>query len=178
MMTQNRPKTGDYATSYEKYIALVPEGEFLQILETQLREWQRLLGELSEEQADFRYEPGKWSIKEMLGHVSDTERIFAYRLLRIARGDQTPLAGFEQDDYVRMANSAARKRSDLLEEFTAVRRATIALVSSLDGNAWIRRGVANQKEISVTALAFVIAGHERHHRLVLEERYLPVLPRG
>jgi uncharacterized damage-inducible protein DinB len=178
MMTQNRPKTGDYATFYEKYILLVPEGEFLQILETQLRDWQRLLGELSEEQADFRYAPGKWSIKEMLSHVSDTERIFAYRLLRIARGDQTPLAGFEQDDYVRAANSSARKQSDLLEEFTAVRRATIALAASMDDAAWIRRGVANQKEISATALAFVIAGHERHHRLVLEQRYLPALSRG
>jgi uncharacterized damage-inducible protein DinB len=177
MMTQNRPKTGDYATFYEKYIVLVPEGEFLQILETQLREWQRLLGDLSEEQADFRYEPGKWSIKDMIGHVSDSERIFAYRLLRIARGDQTPLAGFEQDDYVRTANSSARKRSDLLEEFTAVRRATIALVSSMDDSAWVRRGVASQREISATAMAFVIAGHERHHRRILEERYLPALPR-
>ena len=176
MMTQNRPKTGDYATFYEKYIVLGPEGEFLQILETQLREWQRLLGDLSEEQADFRYEPGKWSIKDMIGHVSDSERIFAYRLLRIARGDQTPLAGFEQDDYVRTANSSARKRSDLLEEFTAVRRATIALVSSMDDSAWVRRGVASQREISATAMAFVIAGHERHHRRILEERYLPALP--
>jgi uncharacterized damage-inducible protein DinB len=178
MMTQNRPKTGDYPSFYGKYIALVPEGELLQILETQLRDWQRLLGDLSEEQSDFRYEPGKWSIKEMLGHVSDSERIFAYRLLRIARGDQTPMAGFEQDDYVRTANSSARKRSDLLEEFTAVRRATVALVSSMDDTAWVRRGVANQREISATAMALVIAGHERHHQLILQERYLPALPRG
>lgn len=178
MMTQNRPKTGDYASFYGKYIALVPEGELLQILEAQLRDWQRLLGDMSEEQSDFRYEPGKWSVKEMLGHVSDSERIFAYRLLRIARGDQTPMAGFEQDDYVRTANSSARKRSDLLEEFTAVRRATMALVSSMDDTAWVRRGVANQREISATAMAFVIAGHERHHQLILLERYLPALPRG
>lgn len=178
MMTQKRPKTGDYATSYEKYISLVPEGEFLQILETQLRDWQQVVGKLSEAAADFRYAPDKWSIKEVLGHVTDSERIFAYRLLRIARGDQTPLAGFEQDDYVRTANSSARKRSELLEEFTAVRGATMALVSSLDDAAWVRRGVANQKEISATALAFVIAGHERHHRLVLEERYLPALARA
>src|SRR4029077_19708045 len=131
--------TGDYASFYGKYIALVPEGEFLQILETQLRDWQRLLGDLSEEQSDFRYEPGKWSIKEMLGHVSDSERIFAYRLLRIARGDQTPMAGFEQDDYGRTANSSARNGSDLREEFTAVRRARMALLSSMDDTAWVRR---------------------------------------
>jgi uncharacterized damage-inducible protein DinB len=178
MMTQKRPETGDYATSYEPYISLVPEGEFLQILETQLQDWQRLVGKLSEAAAGFRYAPDKWSIKEVLGHVTDSERIFAYRLLRIARGDQTPLAGFEQDDYVRTANSSARKRSELLEEFSTVRRATIALVSSLDDAAWVRRGVANQKEISATALAFIIAGHERHHRLVLEERYLPALARA
>jgi uncharacterized damage-inducible protein DinB len=177
MMTHNRPKTSDYAPFYETYISLVPEGEFLHILETQLQDWQRLLGDLSEQAADFRYAPGKWSIKEVLGHVSDTERIFAYRLLRIARGDQTPLSGFEQDDYARAANSSARKCSDLLREFAAVRHATTALVSSLDDAAWLRRGVANQKEISATALAFIIAGHDRHHRLILEQRYLPALPR-
>jgi uncharacterized damage-inducible protein DinB len=143
MMTHNRPKPSAYAPFYERYIAFVPEGDFLQIFETQLEEWQRLLGELSEEEADSRYEPGKWSIKEVLGHVSDTERIFAYRTLRFTRGDRTPLAGFEQDDYVRTGNASARTRKELLEEFTAVRRATIALVLSFDDAAWLRRGVAN-----------------------------------
>ena len=174
MMTYKRPKPSDYAPFYESYISLVPEGEFLQILESQLQDWQRLLGDLSEPAADFRYAPDKWSIKEVLGHVSDSERIFAYRLLRIARGDQTPLAGFEQDDYVRTANSSARNRSDLLAEFAAVRRATITLVSSLSDAAWIRRGVANQREISATALAFIIAGHERHHWLILERMFTSV----
>jgi uncharacterized damage-inducible protein DinB len=178
MMTYKRPKPSDYAPFYENYISLVPEGELLQILESQLQDWQRLLGDLSEPAADFRYAPDKWSIKEVLGHVSDSERIFAYRLLRIARGDQTPLAGFEQDDYVRTANSSARNRSDLLAEFAAVRRATITLMSSLGDAAWIRRGVANQREISATALAFIIAGHERHHWLILEQRYLPSLARA
>jgi len=110
--------------------------------------------------------------------MSDQERVFAYRLLRIARGDQTPLAGFEQDDYVKTGNFAARPLAELLEEFTVVRRATIALVRSLDEAAWLRRGVANQREISVRAQVFLIAGHERHHRLVLQERYFPGLPRG
>jgi hypothetical protein len=178
MMPQNRPQPGEYAPFYENYIGLVPEGELLQILEAQLQDWQRLLADLSEEAADFRYAPGKWSIKEILGHLNDTERILSYRLLRIARGDQTALPGFEQDDYVRAANSSGRKRGELLNEFAAVRRATIALVSSLDDAAWLRRGVANQKEISATALAFIIVGHERHHRIILEERYLPALPRA
>src|SRR5271165_3626862 len=178
MMTQKRPQTGDYATSYEQYISLVPEGEFLQILETQLQDWQRLVGKLSEAAADFRYAPDKWSIKEVLGHITDAERIFAYRLLRIARGDQTPLASFEQDGCIANGNFSARKLSDLLQEFSAVREATICLTSSLDHDAWYRRGTASQKEVSVLALAFIIAGHERHHRLILEKHYLPALVRA
>ncbi len=175
MMTQKRPQSSDYAPYYAKYVSLVPEGNFLDLLESQLREMNRLLKPLTGEQAEFRYAPGKWSIKESLGHVNDAERIFAYRMLRIARGDQTPLPGFEQDDYVKTANSTARKLSELLEEFTAIRRATITLAGSLDDASWLRRGNASGKEISVLALAFIIAGHVLHHRVILEERYLPAL---
>ena len=107
----------------------------------------QLLEPLTDQQADFRYAPGKWSIKETLGHVNDTERVFSYRILRIARGDQTPLAGFEQDDYVKVSNASSRKLSDLLEEFTAIRHATIALIRSLDDASWLRRGVASGKEV-------------------------------
>jgi uncharacterized damage-inducible protein DinB len=176
-MTQNRPQKGDYALYYEKYIALVPSGDFLDILEQQHRELTRLLSPLTDQQAEFRYAPGKWSIKEVLGHVNDAERIFSYRLLRIARGDQTPLAGFEQDAYIEAGNFSARTLDDLLREFSTVREATVALIRSLDDAAWLRRGVASQKEVTVTAIAFVIAGHERHHRIILEERYLPALAR-
>jgi uncharacterized damage-inducible protein DinB len=176
-MTQKRPQKGDYALYYDKYVALVPSGEFLEILREQHRAMIRLLSSLTDQQAEFRYAPGKWSIKEVLGHVIDAERIFAYRLLRIARGDQTPLASFEQDGYIQAGNFSARTLTDLLEEFSSVREATITLVRSLDDEAWLRRGIASQKEISVLALAFVIAGHERHHRIVLEERYSPVLVR-
>ncbi len=174
-MPQKRPQQGDYALHYEKYVALVPSGDFLEILSNQKRDLVRLLAPLTEEQADFRYAPRKWSVKEVLGHISDTERIFAYRLLRIARGDQTPLAGFEQDGYIQNGNFSARKLADLLQEFSTVREATISLVRALDDAAWLRRGTASQKEVSVLALAFVIAGHERHHRVLLEERYLPAL---
>ena len=177
MMTQKHPQPGDYAPYYEKYVALVPSGDFLEILESQLRDWQLLLAPLSEEQGNFRYAADKWSIKEVLGHLTDAERVFAYRLLRIARGDQTPLAGFEQDDYVRSGNFGNRKLCDLVDEFATVRRATISLVRSLDDTAWLRRGVASQKEVTVTALAFIIAGHDRHHRRIFEERYLPELRR-
>src|SRR5208282_5029997 len=144
-MTQNRPQAGEYAPYYEKYLAMVPDGEIVETLEAQLREMKLLLGTLSEEGAEYRYAAGKWSIKEVLGHSSDTERIFAYRLLRIARGDQTPLAGFEQDDYVKTGNFAARPLAELLEEFTAPRRATIALVRSLDEAAGLGQSQRDQR---------------------------------
>ena len=172
-MTQNRPQKGDYAEHFEKYIALVPSGDFLEILRDQQKNLVRLLSPLTDEQGKYRYAPDKWSIKEVLGHINDAERIFAYRLLRIARGDQTPLASFEQDGYMQTGNFGARKLSDLLDEFSVIREATIVLVRSLDEAAWLRRGVSSQKEITTTALAFIIAGHVRHHRLLLEERYLP-----
>src|SRR6516164_1208537 len=132
-MTQNRPQTGDYAHYYEKYVALVPGGGFLEILESQLRNTSALLSPLSDSQGDFRYAPGKWSIKETRGHVNDAERIFSYRMLRTARGDQAPLAGFEQDDYVKTGDFGVRMLSDLPEEFSSVLRATITLV---DTAAW------------------------------------------
>lgn len=171
-MTQNRPQQGDYAIYFEKYIDLVPSGDFLEILSEQRRELVKLLSPLSEQQAEFRYAPGKWSIKEVLGHITDAERIFAYRLLRIARGDQTPLSSFEQDGYIKNGNFSVRSLSDLLEEFSAVRESTLCLVRSLDHDAWLRRGTASQKKVSVLALAFIIAGHERHHRILLEKHYL------
>jgi hypothetical protein len=178
MMTQIRPEPGEYASFYEKYIAMVPSGNILATLEAQLREWQSLLGELTDTQAEFCYEPAKWSIKETVGHVADTERVFAYRVLRIARGDQTPLSGFEQDDYVKEGNFSARKLPDLLDEFSAARKSTLTLLGSLSDQAWTRRGNANQNEVTVRALGFIIAGHERHHRVILEQRYLPALPRA
>jgi uncharacterized damage-inducible protein DinB len=174
-MTQIRPLTSDYAPYYGKYVQLVPDGNFVDILESQVREMHRLLAPLGEEQADFRYAPGKWSIKETLGHINDAERVFAYRLLRIARGDQTPLPGFEQDDFVKVSNAASRKLSDLLEEFSAIRRASVALIRSLDDASWLRRGTASNNQISVLALAFIIAGHSQHHRNIFEERYLPAV---
>ena len=175
MMTQKVPVTGDYAPYYGKYIEVVPDGDLIEMMATQARDYQRLLAPLTEEQGNFRYAPEKWSIKEALGHVTDAERIFTYRILRFARADQTPLPGFEQDDYVQASNCSSRKLSDLLEEFVAVRRASIALVRSLDDTAWLRRGVASGKEISVLALAFVVVGHVQHHQHIFEERYLTAL---
>ena len=177
-MIQIRPEPGEYAPFYQPYIALVPASDLLATLALQSREWKSLLAGLTDAQAEFRYEPGKWSIKEVVGHVADTERIFAYRILRIARGDQTPLSGFEQDDYVREGNFVARKLTDLLDEFASVRHSTLALLRSFGPQAWTRRGNANQREVTVRALGFIIAGHERHHRAIIEQRYLPKLPRA
>ena len=130
-----------------------------------------MLSGRSEQDGDFRYAPGKWTAKEVLGHVCDTERVFAYRALRIARADATPMEGFEQDDYVRNGPFANRPLEDLVEDFIAVRRATLSLLRNLDETAWDRRGVANKNEVSVRALAYIIAGHELHHRRILEEKY-------
>jgi len=174
-MTQTRPQTSDYAPNFAKYVSRVPDGDLLEILENQRRDMLRLLEPLSDTDGDFRYAPDKWSIKEILGHLNDTERVFAYRLLRIARGDQTPLPGFEQDHYVKAANSSARKLASLLEEFDSIRSASAGLILSLDSASFLRRGTASGKEISALALTFLIAGHALHHQAILEERYLPAL---
>jgi hypothetical protein len=166
-----RPQAGEYAQYYDRYISLVHGEDILDTLDRQRREMMLLLSCRDEEDGDFRYAPDKWRAKEVLGHVCDTERIFAYRALRIARADATPLAGFEQDDYVRNGPFAQRPIADLVEEYIAVRRATISLLRNLDEAAWSRRGIASKNEVSVRALAYMIAGHELHHRKILEEKY-------
>ncbi|MGH9942237.1 MAG: DinB family protein [Pyrinomonadaceae bacterium] len=168
----SRPEPGEYAPYYERYVSLVPETDLLPTLERQLAETLAVLRGVTEEQASSRYAPGKWSVKELLGHMSDTERIFAYRALRFARGDRTPLPGFEQDDYVRGGHFDSGAWAELVNEFEAVRRATLCLLRPLDEAAWSRRGVASEHEISVRALGYIIAGHERHHREILRARYL------
>lgn len=175
---KTRPEPGEYAAAYEKYISLVPAGDIVDLLEAQRLQTVQLFSARSEREGNFRYAPGKWTVKEVLGHITDSERIFAYRALRIARGDKTPLSGFEQDDYVKAAGFGERMLGDLAEEFGQVRSATVALLGSLDDEAWERRGVANKNEISVRALAFIIAGHELHHRRILEDRYLATIPRA
>jgi uncharacterized protein (TIGR03083 family) len=167
-----RPEAGEYAPYYEKYVSLVPDGNIVETLERQAAETVALLRSIPEERAASRYEAGKWSVKEVLGHVTDSERVFAYRALRFARHDSTPLSGFEQDDYVRAANFDARPFASLVAEFESVRAATLSLLRSLDVDAWQRRGAANDNEVTVRALAHIIAGHELHHVGILRERYL------
>ncbi|HYJ45426.1 MAG TPA: DinB family protein [Pyrinomonadaceae bacterium] len=170
--TATRPQTTDYLPYYERYVSLVPEGSILDTLAGQLDSTLALLRSVSEERALYRYAPDKWSIKELVGHVIDGERIFAYRALRFSRNDQTHLPGFEQDDYIRNASFDQCKLSDLVDEFEHVRRGNLLMFRQLTDAAWERRGVASEAEVSVRALAFIMAGHELHHMNVLKNKYL------
>lgn len=169
-----RPEAGEYSPYYDRYIALVPGGDILSTLDSQRRQTMLLLSGRDEADGDFRYAPDKWSAKEVLGHVCDTERIFAYRALRISRADRTPIEGYEQDDYVRNGPFAQLPISELIEDYIAVRRSTLTLFRNLEEAAWTRRGVANNNEVTVRALAYIIAGHELHHRRILEDKYFAV----
>lgn len=175
-ITLERPKPGEYNPYYDRYISLIPGNDVLATLTSQLPKTVALLSSRSEQDGDLRYAPGKWSVKEVFGHIIDTERIMTYRALRFARNDRTPIEGFEQDDYVRDGPHANLSLADLIEEFKTVRATTLAFFRSLRSSDWTRRGVANNNEITVRALAFVIAGHEVHHRQILEERYFRTSP--
>jgi len=166
-----RPPAAEYAPYYARYIDKVPEGDLLRTLENQARETQALLAGLSDAKALHRYAPGKWSIKEVIGHVTDTERVFSYRALRFARADATALPGFDENAWVPAGRFEARSLKDLAAELDAVRRATIALFRGLDAAALARRGTASDNAVSVRAIAWIIAGHERHHVALLHERY-------
>jgi hypothetical protein len=167
-----RPQTTEYLPYYERYISLVPEGDVLETMAGQLDSTLALLRSIPEERAGHRYAPDKWSIKELVGHVIDGERIFAYRALRFARNDQTELAGFEQDDYIRNATFDDCRLRDLIDEFEHVRRGNLLMLRQLDEAAWARSGVASNAEVSVRALAYIMAGHELHHMNVLRDKYL------
>jgi len=170
-----RPEATEYAPYYGKYISLVPDGDLIKILGEQFDDTLARLKKISEAQSLTRYEAGKWSIKEVIGHLADSERIMCYRALRIARADATPISGFEQDDYVRAANFEARAFADILSEWQAVRAATIALFRGFDEAALLRHGTANNVTFVVSAIVCIIAGHERHHMKVLQTKYLPRL---
>jgi uncharacterized damage-inducible protein DinB len=172
-----RPGIDESAPFYHGYIAKVPGERIGEYLSSQLNEVERLLAPLDDAAARFRYAPEKWSVKEVLGHICDAERIFAYRLLRIARADATPLPGFDEDAYVPPAEFDARPLAELLREFQAVRASTIALVEGLPSPAWERRGQASGKNISTRAIAYIMVGHVTHHLGVLQERYrVPASP--
>lgn len=166
-----RPDPGEYAPEFAEYLLLVPGDDILAQLDRQLETTLLFFKNITEERSLYRYAPEKWSIRDVLGHLIDAERIMACRALRFARGDRTPVPGFEQDDYVKLASSDDRSLQDLIAEFELVRKSNGHMFRGLNATAWHRRGVANKHEVSVRALAYIIAAHELHHLGVLKTRY-------
>jgi len=164
----SRPESNEYAEFYKNYIARVPEGSVIDFLARQPQNYRQLLRSISEEDAGAAAAPGKWSVKQVLGHICDGERVMTYRALRFARGDQQELHGFEQDDYVAEAGSNGRKLADLLDEFESIRKSTVALLNSLPAGSETRTGVANGNPVTVRALVYIVAGHAQHHYEVLK----------
>ncbi|KAA3438268.1 DinB family protein [Rufibacter hautae] len=168
-----KPIPGEYNEYFERYIQNISDqADILELLQKQRQEVVQLFGRVSEGEANFAYEPGKWSVKELLGHMNDTERIMAYRALCVARGEQNPLPGFDENTYVAHAFFKDRTINGLLAEHNTVREATISLFDSLPEVSLTRLGNANGSPVTPAALAFIIAGHERHHLNILKERYL------
>jgi hypothetical protein len=166
-----RPATDEAAAYYQTYIAEVGGDNVGEQLVEQLSQVERLLSSLDDAAALSRYAPGKWSIKELLGHLNDAERIFSYRLLRISRGDSTPLPGFDQNPYVVAGRFDERPLLDLVGEFRAIRLCTVALASGIPAPAWSQRGVASENSVTARALLYIIVGHVAHHLLILRDRY-------
>lgn len=166
-----QPTAEESAPSYHGYIAEVRGGNITEQLATQLEELERLFSSVNDRTVPGPYAPGKWSVKEVLGHLADTERIFAYRLLRIARGDATPLAFFDENAYVPAGRFDQRPLNSLLAELQALRQSTVALVRGIPADCWMARGEASGKLISARALAYIIVGHVAHHLRVLRDRY-------
>ncbi len=170
-MIWRRPLAAEMAGYFERYTAYVHESNPIEVLKSANETSLDLMTSLDLDQWDYRYADGKWSIKEVWMHILDTERIFAYRALRFGRNDQTPLPGFDQDDYILPSKAHERSIASILEEYDAVRKATIALFEYLPPEAYDRIGEAANNKISVRALAYIIAGHERHHLKGLSDNY-------
>jgi uncharacterized damage-inducible protein DinB len=169
---RRRPTPDEHAPYFAKYVALVPDADLLETLKHEGAATLARLRALPPAREDHRYAPGKWSVRELVGHVIDAERVFCYRALAFARGDANPLPGFEEDDWARTSNAGARSLGELCDDWEAVRAATIRLFGGMDAAALDRRGTANEVPVTVRALAWLLAGHAVHHRAILEERYL------
>jgi hypothetical protein len=166
-----RPAPSEYFSHFERYVSLVGEGDVVPAMKAQAQDLRARLDALTEEQARFRYAPGKWTAREMLGHVIDSERIFGYRALCLARAESQSLPGFEQDDYAAVAGHDTVPLTELVDEFAALRASHVHMFAHFDEQAWTRMGLVNGNPTSARAMAFVIVGHARHHMNVLRERY-------
>lgn len=167
------PEPSEYAPYCAKYIALVPDGDIRVALSTNADAMRVLFNRITAPQSLHRYALGKWSIREVIVHVADVERIQSCRAMRFARGETQPLAGFDPASYVATSNADSRDWKDIVGEFSATREATLALLANLPGDAWSRQGIADGFSLSVRAAAYVIAGHAIHHTNILREKYLP-----
>lgn len=172
MIKYSRPPASEFSPYYAGYIARVPDGDIIRTLRAQVGDTTSLVQSLDEERGARRYGPGKWSVREVLGHMADTERIMAYRALRVARGDTTPLAGFDENTYVANARFDERSLHSLADDLALIRASTVALLAPLTDDELTRGGSANGAPITARALAWIIAGHELHHLAILRERYL------
>lgn len=167
-----RPNDNEYASFFAGYVSLVPETDVLKVLRDQATEYKDFVSSISPEKAGFRYAPEKWSISELLGHIADAERVFSFRAMTFARGDSNALPGFDENAYVRQANFDQASMDDLMLEFLALREGNVRMLSRLNEEAWTRSGISNNNSITVRALAYIMAGHVRHHLKVMKERYL------
>lgn len=175
MTVSGHPETNEYGSWYQGYINLVPENDVVAAVEAQTSDTASLLGGISEEAAAFRYAPEKWSIKQIVGHLADAERVFGYRILAIARGETAALPAFDENEYVKNGGFDDRPFAELVAELAAVRKASIAMLRGFAESAWMREGVANNARQTVRAVAYTMVGHERHHMKVLRERYLSAM---
>lgn len=167
-----RPLSGEYSEYYQSYIDLVEGDDIFIALEEGNRSALNILNSFSQSKGDYRYADGKWTLKEVIGHIMDTERVFAYRALAIARGDRTPLPGFDQNEYVAHAKFNKRPLYELTYEYRLLRESTLLLFKSFDESVLQNKGNANGQDITVLSLMFIIAGHEKHHINVVKERYI------
>jgi hypothetical protein len=165
-----RPDRSEYASYYEKYVAHVAEENVIEAMRSELASTIEFLSGVSERDASVCHPPYPWTAKQVVGHLTDAERIFGYRALRIARGDSTPLPGFDENSYVETAQFDDHSLADLVAEFQTVRQSHLSLFQNLPTNAWNRHGIANGDGVSVRALAYIIVGHERHHTAILRRR--------
>ena len=170
-MEYTRPTDGEYMPFFGRYVSLVTEDTILETLQQQAQTIQAVLSGLSETQAGFRYAPDKWSVREVLGHMIDAERIFGYRALSIARGEERSLHSFDENDYAANSNHDRYAFSELIEEFASLRRSHMLMFKHMDASAWHRVGRVNDHPTSTRGLAFIMAGHVRHHARVWSERY-------
>ncbi|PKL82869.1 MAG: hypothetical protein CVV24_07880 [Ignavibacteriae bacterium HGW-Ignavibacteriae-3] len=166
-----RPNRHEYAAYYHSYVDLVPHGDVLKIMKQQRDQFKKILSKVSSKKSLFRYAPGKWCIREVIGHIIDAERVFSYRALRFARNDKSDLPGFDENEYIRQSNYSGIKLKELIEEFCSLRSSNIIMFKNFSEDFGLRTGTANGNSFTVRAMAYIMTGHVNHHLKVLKDKY-------